>query len=208
YLKTGVAAVTGFNVYASQEGPETGQRRYFAVYRKDTYVEAATVGTGDYFDFGFGGAQYSRTSDSVDLPINSGEAVYNGRYGGTRVQMASGGTEDITLVEGDATITVDFLDFENRRAVEGKIENRRYYSVNGDYEGVLPTIFLDTTNFGTDGFIEPGVATTYEGDSIEPYETGTYEGVFAGPNGEQITGVIIIEDTNVSREIGVFTVTD
>ena len=214
YVNTGVTAVAGFNVYASQRGDETGQRQYYAVYRKDTYVEAGSVQTGDYFDFGFGGAQYKRSNDTVTLPIGTGEAVYTGRYGGTRVlSPGSGGSDDVQLVAGDARIIVDFLDFETIGAVEGEITNRTFYDVNGNLLGSLPVIVLLTAEIDSDGFIGSGEASTFDSDN-EVLQSGSYDGVFAGPNGEQITGVIILEGDAFEdsiddvREIGVFTVSD
>lgn len=214
YTNTGVAAVTGFNVYESTETDETGQRKFFAVFRQSDSgsVSAGAVGTGDYAAFGFGGGAISRSTNSVAVP-NSGEAVYTGEYGGLRVVEGSAGENDINLVSGDATIDVDFADFDVTGAVEGRITNREFYDVNGNLIGTLPTIVLATGNINADGTIGQSSATTFDSNG-DPLQTGTYDALFGGPNGSEIAGIIVITgpetegaDTEV-QETGVFTVVD
>lgn len=221
YTNRGLAVVSGFSVYESADATaDTNQRKYFAVFRQGTHSSVSSVGTGDYRDFGWGGAQYTRDGATVPDVAQQGEAVYTGPYGGVRVETRGNGQGDVSLTTGTATIDVDFLDFDTTGAVEGTITARSYYDVNGNLLGTLPTIFLATAQIDENGFIDQGTASTVFGSASpragEVFESGTWEGAFAGPNSEEIAGVIVItgpasqadDEEEQAQEIGVFIAVD
>ncbi|MFY0635860.1 MAG: hypothetical protein JXQ91_18770 [Vannielia sp.] len=206
YSYMGLAAVeaTGnpFQQYESGDATaETNQRKYFAVYGAGAYTTASAVGTGDYNRFGWGGAQYTRDGVSAPDIAREGEAVYEGNYAGVRVSTFGTGASDVTFTTATATIEVDFLDFATTGAIEGSIGVRTVYDTNGNALGTLPAIALATASADDQGFIFDGSATSYDrtGDNAgDPFETGSWEGAFAGPNSEEIVGLIVL--TGPARE--------
>ncbi|MGR3794031.1 hypothetical protein [Vannielia sp. SX4] len=206
YTYMGLAAVeaTGapFAQYESGDASaETNQRKYFAVYGAGAYTTASAVGTGDYNGFGWGGAQYTRSGVSAPDIARQGEAVYEGGYAGVRVSTFGGGENDVSFTTADATIEVDFLDFETTGAIEGAIGVRNVYDINGAFLGTLPAISLATAYSDEDGFIFDGAASSLDrtgSNAGDVFESGTWEGAFAGPNSEEIVGLIVI--TGPARE--------
>ncbi|MBS8228857.1 hypothetical protein [Vannielia litorea] len=234
YTYMGLAAVeaTGapFQQYESGDATaETNQRKYFAVYGAGAYTTASAVGTGDYNGFGWGGAQYTRTGVSAPDIAREGEAVYEGNYAGVRVSTFGTGSGDVTFTTATATIDVDFLDFETTGAIEGIIGTRNVYDTDGNFLGTLPAISLATASADDQGFIFDGTATSLDRTGTNAgttFETGSWEGAFAGPNSEEIVGLIVIQgparegadtdsgfdpnvvDTFDAQETGVFIATD
>ncbi|MDF1871479.1 hypothetical protein [Vannielia sp.] len=220
YRPMGLAVVTGFTAYESGDATaETNQVKYFAVYAEGNHSSAGAVGTGDYVDYGFGGAQYGRDAAVAPDIAREGEAVYNGNYGAVRVVTGSNGPGDLSLVSGDIELQVDFLDFETTGAVEGFVTNRTVYDTNGSMLGTLPTIILGTAEINDEGFIDGGQAVTLHNsgpNAGEVFESGGWEGAFAGPNSEEIVGVIVIsgpasqavDEDESAQETGVFIATD
>ncbi len=211
----GTGPINGFGVYESQSVGESGTFQYYAVFRQSGNVSAGAAGTGDYAAFGHGGAMISRTSAPNSLPVGRGELIYRGLYAGIRVldQNNPGGSADVQLVSGDANLLVDLLDFDVTGAIIGYVDNRTYYDVDGNLLGNLPTIVMNEGSvISADGRFTGGTVTTYNG--TEPLQTGTFEGMFAGPNGEEIVGAIILTgpagvgSTVSSQETGVFIVAD
>lgn len=208
YAYMGLAAVeaTGnpFRQYESGDATaETNQRKYFAVYGNGAYTTAGAVGTGDYQGFGFGGAQYTRTGVSrPDFSTSgSGEAVYEGGYAGVRVATFGTGSGDVTFTTATSRIAVDFLDFEATGAIEGSIGVRNVYDTAGNLLGTLPSIQLATAYTDAQGFIFDGSASSLDrtGANVnQTFETGSWEGAFAGPNSEEIVGLIVL--TGPARE--------
>lgn len=231
FAPLGVAAVTGFEEYESQDAtPDDNQVKYFAVYRETGNLRVGSVGTGDYEDFGWGGAYAQRTSRPASL--RTGAAVYNGNYGGVRITAGLNGTDDVNYVDGDVTIKIDFDHFNPSNgtygAVEGYVSQRQYFDVTGTPIGVLPTVVLGTGEIDSDGFIQRKSVRHLEGpnptgapDLTGPNVPGTAEvgfwhGVIAGNASQEIGGIIILGEPDPDdhptpgsvREVGVFTAAD
>ena len=216
YQLVGVTGITGFDVYESQdETANTNKVKYFAVYREGAYTTAGAVGTGDFQDFGPGGAQYSRDPGT---PVRVGEATYAGteNYGAVRVHTGNTGTGDVFLVQGDLSLTVDFEDPSPDGAIVGAVTNRQFYRPDGTSMGSLPVITFAANQIDGDGFILNGSAgSLYDSgpNAGQQFESGEWEGAFAGPNAEEIAGVIVItgpasqddDEEETAQEIGVFT---
>lgn len=209
----------GFDSYENAYDAETAPRRYFAVFRRSTYAQVAAVGTGDYAGFGFGGAMAQRLGVSnVDLP-NAGTYEYTGSYAGVRVYDLGGGSNDVNLVTGDATLNVDITDFDVTGAVEGTISNRFLYANDGTLIGALDE-FISLSTAGIDFNNDVTLASTATGyvfvdSAYEPLLDGSWTSLFTGPDGEEIAGIIVIEgdlpgtpDDIPTREVGVFIVFD
>ncbi|MCO6381301.1 hypothetical protein [Oceanicola sp. 502str15] len=206
YTPMGFALVSGFTAYESGDPTaETNQVKYFAVYGEGAYATAAAVGTGDYQDFGYGGAQYTR--NQAGTPVDSGglgEAVYNGSYAGVRVSNHGNSAGDVSFTTGNATIVVDFLDFETTGAIQGSITNRQVFASDGTSNGEdLPVIQLSVAFSDSAGFITNGSASSQDRTGTNAgntFETGSWEGAFAGPNSEEVVGLIVI--TGPATETG------
>ena len=192
--------IAGFQTFTNSE---EALRQYYAVRREAGSVEVAAVGTGDYQGAGYGGYLIRRDSDTVDLPA-TGEAVYTGPYAGVRVRSGDEqGTRNIVYSKGDAILEVDFADFDVVGAVEGRIINRRFVEIDGAESDVQPAIILAT------GQIEGSGRFSGEAAIAGSDPSGSYVGLFAGPNGEEAGGAILISDENDTvLERGVFTVAD
>lgn len=119
------------------------------------------------------------------------------------------------FIKGDAELGVDIFDFDVTGAVEGTIFNRELFDVEGNSLGLmgnfvsLATAEIDFTN----GIIGSSTASGRVG--TDELTTGNWQGIFAGPNGEEIAGYVILEgDTVVDgtedpmRETGVFIVVE
>ena len=172
---------------------------------------ALGTGTGDYISYGHGGAMVARDGDPNSLPIAKGELIYTGRYAGIRVVEGNNDSGDVSLVRGDAKLAVDLRDFDITGSIIGSINNRTVYDVNGNLIGSLGVIGINQgAEISADGRITGGTATSYSLGHVA-LGTGTFEGLFAGPNGEEIVGAIIIVEDNGgtgTQETGVLTVVD
>lgn len=189
--------VDGFGVYRSLVTDETGQRQYFAVFRQTDNGAAGVVATPDYAGFGFGGTTTTRNNSNTTVPV-TGEYVYRGLYGGARTYSDRGGIE---LVEGDVLIEVDIEDFDDTGAVEGRVTNRTAYGIDGVPLQPLPTIVFATTSIDAEtGVIAEGTAATRNTDGTTR-DSGTYQGLFVGPNGEEIVGTVNISGSFTSYRI-------
>ncbi|WP_380053307.1 hypothetical protein ACFE33_11165 [Falsihalocynthiibacter sp. SS001] len=214
YENTGIKTVEGFEVFASKKSGEQGKAQYYAIYASSENGRAGAAGTAFYAEYGHGGAMIGRNTTNVNLPVKKGELVYRGDYAGIIVGDSKSGRSEVSLASGDAVIFVDLLDFDVDGAVLGGIRNREEFDVEGNSLGSLSNIILNETSISEDGRINSGTANTFQGSDIKA--SGSYEGVFAGRNGEQIVGTVKIEgavdneDSELGRvqETGVFIVTD
>lgn len=189
----------GFQVYESPLLGRPNERQYFAVFQRSANAQVTSVGTNDYVDFGFGGVVAERLADGALPAARSESYVFTGQYAGLRIFRADASSA-FTAVTGDATLFVDILDFDDVGAVEGLITNRRLYSVEGVFLGDLS----DAVSLAT-GEIDPSNATILpsEAASIENGEalaSGQWSGLFAGGEGQEIAGIIVIEGDATATE--------
>lgn len=206
----------GFGRYESVETATTGRRQYYAVFRRSAsgYSQAAAVGTDDYISYGFGGVTAQSNSATVALP-GGGEYVYTGEYAAVRTfdKTEAGAPDEVQYVTGDVRLDVDIRDFDVTGAVEGIINNRMFYGQDGTPLGVLDDyISLATGDIDRDTrTITSSEAFGVSFAGAETITEGNWAAVFAGPNGEEIAGIVVLEgtvtpdpDSGTVRETGVF----
>jgi hypothetical protein len=223
YTRSAATLPNGFDVYESNASGMPS-RQYYAVFQRLTYSEVAAIGTGDYNTFGFGGATAQQLDSTNGIPPESTSFyTFAGDYAAVRITTNAGGSDDVEYITGDATLFVDILDFDVNGAVEGVIDNRQLFDVNGNPLGLL-TDFVSLATAGIDfttGDIGSSVASGNEfvinpdtgAPELSNTTTGEWQGIFAGPNGAEIAGFVVLEgDTNeaevddIVRETGVFIV--
>ena len=204
------------------------QHRLLAGVSRTGNTEFALVRTGAYTGYGFGGFILKRNV-AVSLPT-TGQAGYSGGYVGLRDFQGRGGLEYTT---GDMTMAIDFEDFNDGDAVQGRISNRRIYdmagnditqqvldawdnSTNTDFAqgSVLPTLQFAVGPGAIDanGEIRGELASQVQlaDGSLRPYEAGSYYAIVAGPNADEVVGIIVVTSTDprspnvTARETGGF----
>lgn len=210
------AFTNGFGAYQSSPAAGSAELQYFAIFRRSdsglSQVAAST--SAEYIGFGFGGGGAQRvTATNPNLPRN-GLYTYNGEYGGVRTILNAVGNGDrVQYVTGDAQLAADFGDFDDVGAVNGGIRNRILYDDTGVQIGTLDG-FLSLANGEidfTNGTIDPSTAVLLDSTGAV-VANGNWQGVFAGPNGEEIAGVLFVDSVsmtgvNDAREIGGFIAT-
>lgn len=188
-------AGSGFSAYRNVEG----SNRYYAVFRQSDqgYAQVAAAGTDNYVTFGFGGVAAQRLSGDGSLPNKNQSYIFDGEYAAVRSVIDPNTGSEIQYVIGTVRIRVDIEDFDDLGAVEGYIADRTYFDstgvpineLNGSGEYLtLATASIDFDNWtieSSDASIQGGYSTTGA--------TGTWEGLFAGPNGEEVAGIVVVE---------------
>ncbi len=195
------AFTNSFDAYESNPAPGTNEIQYFAVFRQTSNSQVAAAGTDRYLDFGYGGAGAQRLSGRPNLPT-TGIYSYNGEYAAVRTTLDTSAGNTVGYVTGDATMRVDFDDFDGTGAVGGSISNRTLYDTTGAPIGPLAGyISLQDTDidFANQTIVEADT-TAIDGTGAVA-GTGNWSGIFAGPNGEEIAGIVFVESADV-REIG------
>lgn len=193
----------GFDAYQSDPEPGTSEFQYFAVFRRsDSGASQATaVGSNRYVSFGFGGAAAQRLGASPNLP-DTGIYSYNGEYAAIRVSRpVPNGAVGIEYVTGEAEMTADFGDFDDVGAVGGVIRNRVLYDMSGQRTGTLDG-FISMANGEIDretNSIKSSTASEFIG--ADNTGNGNWSGVFAGPGGREIAGIVFVEGS-AARETG------
>lgn len=205
YVNTGITAIPGFGVYRSRKTAEAGQFRYYAVYGEGQYGAVAAVGTGDFGDFGHGGAMFTKTGGKTTLPTVKGELVYTGNYAGIQVSTANAGN-DLGITSGDAELIVDVLDPSDTLAVIGTISNHKLYDTNGNFIADLPPLGLDEAGITSDGKTTGSSVSTFDANG-KPSNVGEWNGQLVGPNGEELIGFLVATEGEL-KETGVFIVVD
>lgn len=189
---------TGAQAYESA----AGARQYYAIFQQTASGNAQTtaIGTDSYISFGFGGGTAQRINSSITLP-GVGEFTYTGTYAAVRTTLVGGvGPGDVSFVTADATVEVDILDFDTTGAVEASTGARTIYDLDGNVIDTIGGIALATTGIDFDNAtILEGSASGFELDPatgiLEPIQTGTYTGVFAGANANEVALLISLEGT-------------
>lgn len=171
-------------------------------------TEFAIARTGAYAPFGFGGFIYQRNGP-VSLPT-SGQARFDGNYAALRDFAGRGGIEYAT---GDMTMAIDFRDFNDGSAVDGRVANRTIYDLAGNDITATVVAALNTenqtnlTSLPTLVFtVGPGVLDSNgellgqltsnfvnSSGAVENYETGKYYAVLSGDEPDEVVGVIVVE---------------
>ncbi len=177
----------------------------------------ALVRTGSYTNYGFGGFVLKRNV-AVSLPT-SGQAAYRGNYAGLRDFESRAGMEQTA---GDMQIDIDFSDFNAGNAVKGTITNRRVYDLSGTditrsildawaadpsvAQSVLPTLVfsvgpgvMDASGQLT-GNLKSNISNA--DGTVQVFEDGNYYAIVAGPNSEEIVGVIVVESADPRSTTG------
>lgn len=202
---SGVAFANGFGAYESDPEPGTNELQYYAVFRRSDSGESqvAAAGTNEYVEFGYGGAGAQRLGNKPTLPT-TGIYSYNGEYAAVRTTR-DGAADGVTLVTGDARLRVDFDDFDIVGAAGGTISNRQVYTTDGTLVGTLDGFISlqDSTIDGDNSSIASAEATEFDGAGDPTGATGNWQGVFAGPGGAEIAGIVFVEGSGV-REVGGF----
>ncbi|MEP5631891.1 MAG: hypothetical protein ABJP79_08420 [Tateyamaria sp.] len=199
YTRTG-ALPNGFERYESPVLGTEGELNYFAVFRRSELAQVAAVGTGDFVTPGTGGLIAERTGSAGVPNARPASYTFTGDYAAVRIGTINGGSNDVTFVTGETILTADILDFDNDGAVTGVVVNRELFDANGASLGDLND-FISLTTTGIDfenATIEAAQATTIEDG--EALGTGEWQGIFAGPNGEEIAGIIVIEGSTTDGE--------
>lgn len=181
-----------------------GANNYYAVFRQTAtgYSRATAVGTDNYIEFGFGGLAAQRLEGTGALPNANQEYVFTGEYAAVRTVLDDEDTVDpvngsiIQYVAGTIRIDVDIEDFDDTGAVEGIVTNRAFFDANGiaipDLTGTGEFITLRTADINFDTWTINASSATAVLDN-EAGASGTWEGIFAGPNGEEVAGIVFIE---------------
>jgi hypothetical protein len=155
------------------------------------------VGTDFYSGFGYGGAYASRPSAGTP-ESRTAFYRYNGDYNGIRVIRETGGgaaTNTIQLTTGDVAFQVDLQDVDVNGRIRADITGRELFDANGVKIGDLSRLELIETgiDFATATSID-GTTRTLNADGSNA-QTGTWEGLFSGPDGEEIVGYVVVEGT-------------
>lgn len=204
------AFANGYDAYESAPAAGTNQVQYYAIFRRSDsgHTQVAAAGTTAYVSFGYGGAIAQRLTSQPTLPTN-GIYSYNGEYGAVRTTLGTGGAaHTIQYVIGDATLRLDFDDFDDTGAIGGTVQNRRLYDTTGALIGTLDGFISlqDTTIDTATATVNVANATEFAGTGAATGNTGRWEGVLAGPGGVEIAGILFVEGTSV-REAGTFVTT-
>ncbi|MBI1416399.1 MAG: hypothetical protein GC146_04175 [Limimaricola sp.] len=185
----------GAQIFANS--PNAAEDQYLAViYRSPNGTNSlvGAVGTSAYFGYGYGGAYAGRTSSS--LPASRTAAYqYKGAYAGVVVnrQDTTGASNGVYATDGLATINVDLQDIDTGGSIKGNVTGRHIYDENGTLLGNLsPIVLNETTIDTTTNRTGDATATTYNLDTTAA-QSGSWEGSFTGPNGQEIVGFLVVE---------------
>jgi hypothetical protein len=189
-------AGTAFQGYRNAGGPRAASE-YFAVFRRSDsgFSEVGTVGSDRYLSFGFGGATAQRLEGAGALPADNDSYIFSGEYAAVRTVVDDTTGTRMEYVAGTSIIEVDIEDFDVLGAVEGLIVNRRFFDANGvalpDLTGAdFITLATAEINFDTWTITSSTASTVLDG---EEQQTGSWSGLFAGPNGEEVAGIVVVE---------------
>lgn len=183
--------VTGYKAFRATKGLDD----YIAYYGTSSTgnTASAIVAQGGYADHGHAGAGYAR-STAVSLP-SAGQKVYaTGAYVGLRTE--NGGSTILDIIKGDIEMQADFSNGKVRGFILNRTltQSQSAASAGSDMTLTETDILRDQANF-TGG----SVSGTVDGTAA----TGEYEGVFGGPTGTEIAGVVVI-NYGTFRETGSF----
>jgi hypothetical protein len=213
YTRIGALSTSPFDLYESPTSGGSGDRTYFAVFQRTTYAQVGAIATDNYVEFGFGGASAQQIGASGTPASRVAQYTFTGDYAAVAVVRPEAGGGTLGYITGQATVYVDLEDFDDNAAVEGIINNRQFFDETGAPLGALAGyIALATASIDFENDMTLASVATSVGPA-DTGGTGQWSSVFAGPNGEQIAGIVVIEGTmpvteDPVRETGVFIVTN
>lgn len=205
-LISSTALGNGFSLYESNPASSDATMQYYAVFRRSDSGNSQVVAaaTSGFSSLGRAGLAATRLNDTITLP-SDGNYRYTGQYAGLRVTEESSATDTVT---GDVFLLIDFDDNDTGTIV-GNITNRvprdaATLAVGDPLASVaLKTSAIDRVNSRV---VEGEAAETGDGES----GSGSWQAIFAGPNGEEIAGVLLLSDSSTGpdpqavREVGGF----
>ncbi len=196
YANAGTIGGTGIPFYQSPQ-IAGGTFNYFAVILESDagYSFGGSVATGNFGDFGFGGA-YIERSESALPPEQVDNYIFTGDYAGTRVVGNGGaGNDDVGFVVGTARLQVDLRDLDTGGSAIGGVTGRTLYSSAGVELGTLAGLQLNLADINqAENGLENGTTDVRNADGSLAQQ-GEWLGSFAGPNGEEIVGFLVVEGT-------------
>ena len=134
-------------------------------------------------------------SNAITLHTNeTGEIAYSAFYGGHVTKMADlpkgtatyQGSSLRLNTSGSLTLTTDF----DRKKVTGKIHNRHHDNGNTLNDIVLESAPIRSKTIVSNNTNESRIAAHFEGYTTSGGRTGEYRGTFAGPNAEEVVGLV------------------
>lgn len=203
----------GFGAYQSDPAPGSNELQYFAIFRRSDsgHSQVAAATSSAYIGFGFGGGGAQRLSGAPSLPT-SGLYSYSGEYGAVRTVLNGvGNGQEVQFITGTAAMAADFGDFDDTGAVNGFISDRQIYDSAGNLVGALAggiSLANGSIDFAN-GTITSSTAAELDGTGAS-IGSGNWQGVFAGPNGEEFAGILFVDSTTggvQTHEIGGFITT-
>ncbi|WP_037227606.1 hypothetical protein [Roseobacter sp. GAI101] len=220
-------------VQDSQSQVDINQLRHRAIYGVSKNLDGngnpetqfAIVRTGAYVGYGFGGFIYTR-ENGVSIETAAGaQGSYTGKTAGIR---DFGGKAELQYTTGDLTIEIDFGDFNPTSSsvgdgVKARWTNRRIFDVDGvdvtnevlaDINtannasiGSLPDaqFTIGPGSLDSNGEIIGTVVSGFEDNVAEyrGYESGKYYAILSGTRGQEIVGVMVLENTTEDPDIRV-----
>lgn len=198
----------GFGVYESTR-PAGSRIGYYAVFRRagTGNAQASAVATNRYAAYGFGGATAQRLNSNTALP-REGEYVFTGQYAAIRI---AGESFQEQYVTGRAYMEIDIKDFDTTGAVEGIISRRKLYDRDGNFvENMTDYVSLATASINFENKSTGSSTATIFDIGGKKEASGKWKGVFAGPNGREMAGILVVESTATAgsadayRETGAF----
>ena len=130
----------------------------------------------------------------------TGEIAYKAIYGGyvTKIVDLPRGTatyqgSSLGLnTSGSLTLTADF----DRKKVTGKIYNRHHNNGNNLNDIVLESAPIRSKTIVSNNTNQSKIAAHFEGHTNSGGRTGEYGGMFAGPNAEEVVGIVLDASEN------------
>ncbi len=187
------ASGTGYDVYRNVAGTSD----FYAVFRRSAsgFTQAGALATDRYVSFGFGGVGAQRLEGSGALPNSDQSYVFTGEYAAVRTVVDATSGNRVQYVAGTSVIDVDIEDFDDIGAVEGLIVDRTFFDANGVQITDLDNadyIALATGQINFDDWsIVSSDATVFQAGGAKA--SGNWQGLFAGPNGEEVAGIVVVE---------------
>lgn len=208
----GVDLGNDFKAYESNPATDgnDGSMHYFAVFRRSDsgHSQVAAAATGDYADYGNFGAGAQRLNDRTTLPAD-GNYVYTGDYAAVQITKGHNGSNDARLISGDVRLQIDFDD-HGTGVVGGTINNRQLFDTQGNLIGIVGDVITlaDTEIDHDNAILKDGTAISINSSDATITHSGEWGGTFAGPDGEEVAGFVVLENTDDdTQESGVFITT-